>query len=146
MVTIGRKEKSSLLTRSFKSPKWEFDLHLYFLLIFLFPTTLTEKSVTTSFTQFWNWTLVKFIQLIISYLIFRAVRNFIQRSGRKNLYFYQIALIGFVGGSASTIVFYFTLNYSNFLNTERSYLSFLISNAYSGFIISPFSFFFFTSF
>ena len=126
-----------LLTKSFKSPKWEFDLHLYFLLIFLFPTTLTEKSVTTSFTQFWNWTLVKFIQLIISYLIFHAVRNFIHRSGRKNLYFYQISLIGFVGGSASTIIIYLTLNYSDFLITERSYLSFLIANGLMGAVWLP---------
>jgi len=126
-----------LLVKSFKSPKWEFDLYLYFLLIFLFPTTLTEKSTTSSFTQLWHWTLVKFIQLITSYLIFRAVRNFLQRTGRKYLRFHQIALIGFVGGSVSTIFIYFLLNYTDFLQTERSYLSFLISNGLMGAVWLP---------
>ena len=132
MAILGRQARSSLLIRSLKSPKWELDLYLYFSIIFLFPSSLSEKSVTSSFTHFWHWSLVKFIQLVISYLFFRAVQNFINRSGRRNLYLYQIALIGFVGGSTSTIVFYFTLNYSNFLNTERNYLSFLISNALMG--------------
>jgi hypothetical protein len=65
------------------------------------------------------------------------VRNFINRSGRRNLYLYQVAIIGFAGGAVSTIVFYFTLNYSNFLNTERNYLSFLISNALMGLVWLP---------
>jgi hypothetical protein len=103
----------------------------------LFPTTLTEKSTTSSFTQLWHWTLVKFIQLITSYLIFRAVRNFLQRTGRKYLRFHQIALIGFVGGSVSTIFIYFLLNYTDFLQTERSYLSFLISNGLMGAVWLP---------
>ena len=137
MAILGRQARSSLLIRSLKSPKWELDLYLYFSIIFLFPSSLSEKSVTSSFTHFWHWSLVKFIQLVISYLFFRAVQNFINRSGRRNLYLYQIALIGFVGGSASTIVFYFTLNYSNFLNTERNYLSFLISNALMGLVWLP---------
>jgi len=137
MAILGRQARSSLLIRSLKSPKWELDLYLYFSIIFLFPSSLSEKSVTSSFTNFWHWSLVKFIQLVISYLFFRAVQNFINRSGRRNLYLYQIALIGFVGGSASTIVFYFTLNYSNFLNTERNYLSFLISNALMGLVWLP---------
>ena len=137
MAILGRQARSSLLIRSLKSPKWELDLYLYFSIIFLFPSSLSEKSVTSSFTHFWHWSLVKFIQLVISYLFFRAVQNFINRSGRRNLYLYQIALIGFVGGAASTIVFYFTLNYSNFLNTERNYLSFLISNALMGLVWLP---------
>ena len=137
MAILGRQARSSLLIRSLKSPKWELDLYLYFSIIFLFPSSLSEKSVTSSFTHFWHWSLVKFIQLVISYLFFRAVQNFINRSGRRNLYLYQIALIGFVGGSTSTIVFYFTLNYSNFLNTERNYLSFLISNALMGLVWLP---------
>ena len=137
MAILGRQARSSLLIRSLKSPKWELDLYLYFSIIFLFPSSLSEKSVTSSFTHFWHWSLVKFIQLVISYLFFRVVQNFINRSGRRNLYLYQIALIGFVGGSASTIVFYFTLNYSNFLNTERNYLSFLISNALMGLVWLP---------
>jgi len=137
MAILGRQARSSLLIRSLKSPKWELDLYLYFSIIFLFPSSLSEKSVTSSFTNFWHWSLVKFIQLVISYLFFRAVQNFINRSGRRNLYLYQIALIGLVGGSASTIVFYFTLNYSNFLNTERNYLSFLISNALMGLVWLP---------
>ena len=137
MAILGRQARSSLLIRSLKSPKWELDLYLYFSIIFLFPSSLSEKSVTSSFTHFWHWSLVKFIQLVISYLFFRAVQNFTNRSGRRNLYLYQIALIGFVGGSASTIVFYFTLNYSNFLNTERNYLSFLISNALMGLVWLP---------
>ena len=137
MAILGRQARSSLLIRSLKSPKWELDLYLYFSIIFLFPSSLSEKSVTSSFTHFWHWSLVKFIQLVISYLFFRVVQNFINRSGRRNLYLYQIALIGFVGGAASTIVFYFTLNYSNFLNTERNYLSFLISNALMGLVWLP---------
>ena len=137
MAILGRQARSSLLIRSLKSPKWELDLYLYFSIIFLFPSSLSEKSVTSSFTHFWHWSLVKFIQLVISYLFFRVVQNFINRSGQRNLYLYQIALIGFVGGSASTIVFYFTLNYSNFLNTERNYLSFLISNALMGLVWLP---------
>jgi len=137
MAILGRQARSSLLIRSLKSPKWELDLYLYFSIIFLFPSSLSEKSVTSSFTHFWHWSLVKFIQLVISYLFFRAVQNFINRSGRRNLYLYQIALIGFVGGAVSTIVFYFTLNYSNFLNTERNYLSFLISNALMGLVWLP---------
>jgi len=137
MVVLGRQARSSLLIRSLKSPKWELDLYLYFSIIFLFPSSLSEKSVTSSFTHFWHWSLVKFIQLVISYLLFRAVRNFINRSGRRNLYLYQVAIIGFAGGAVSTIVFYFTLNYSNFLNTERNYLSFLISNALMGLVWLP---------
>jgi hypothetical protein len=65
------------------------------------------------------------------------VRNFINRSGPRNLYLYQVAIIGFAGGAVSTIIFYFTLNYSNFLNTERNYLSFLISNALMGLVWLP---------
>ena len=137
MAIFDRQARPSLLIRSLRSPKWELDLYLYFSIIFLFPSSLSEKSVTSSFTHFWHWSLVKFIQLVISYLFFRVVQNFINRSGRRNLYLYQIALIGFVGGSASTIVFYFTLNYSNFLNTERNYLSFLISNALMGLVWLP---------
>jgi len=137
MAILGRQARSSLLIRSLKSPKWELDLYLYFSIIFLFPSSLSEKSVTSSFTHFWHWSLVKFIQLVISYLFFRAVRNFINRSGRRNLYLYQVAIIGFAGGAVSTIVFYFTLNYSNFLNTERNYLSFLISNALMGLVWLP---------
>ena len=137
MAILGRQARPSLLIRSLRSPKWELDLYLYFSIIFLFPSSLSEKSVTSSLTQFWHWSLVKFAQLIISYLFFRTVRNFINRSGRRNLYLYQIALIGFVGGSASTIVFYFTLNYSSFLNTERNYLSFLISNGLMGLVWLP---------
>ena len=137
MAILGRQARSSLLIRSLKSPKWELDLYLYFSIIFLFPSSLSEKSVTSSFTHFWHWSLVKFIQLVISYLFFRAVQNFINRSGRRNLYLYQVAIIGFAGGAASTIVFYFTLNYSNFLNTERNYLSFLISNALMGLVWLP---------
>ena len=137
MAILGRQARSSLLIRSLKSPKWELDLYLYFSIIFLFPSSLSEKSVTSSFTHFWHWSLVKFIQLVISYLFFRAVRNFINRSGRSNLYLYQVAIIGFAGGAVSTIVFYFTLNYSNFLNTERNYLSFLISNALMGLVWLP---------
>jgi len=137
MAILGRQARSSLLIRSLKSPKWELDLYLYFSIIFLFPSSLSEKSVTSSFTHFWHWSLVKFIQLVISYLFFRSVRNFIYRSGRRNLYLYQVAIIGFAGGAVSTIVFYFTLNYSNFLNTERNYLSFLISNALMGLVWLP---------
>ena len=137
MVVLGRQVRSNLLIRSLKSSKWEFDLHLYFLVIFLFPASLTEKSVTSSFTQLWHWSLVKSAQLIISYFIFRTIRNYIQRSGRKSLFFYQISLIGFVGGSASSIVIYFTLNYSNFLYTERSYLSFFVSNGLMGAVFMP---------
>jgi len=137
MAILGRQARSSLLIRSLKSPKWELDLYLYFSIIFLFPSSLSEKSVTSSFTNFWHWSLVKFIQLVISYLFFRAVQNFINRSGRRNLYLYQVAIIGFAGGAVSTIVFYFTLNYSNFLNTERNYLSFLISNALMGLVWLP---------
>ena len=137
MAILGRQARSSLLIRSLKSPKWELDLYLYFSIIFLFPSSLSEKSVTSSFTNFWHWSLVKFIQLVISYLFFRAVQNFINRSGRRNLYLYQVAIIGFAGGAASTIVFYFTLNHSNFLNTERNYLSFLISNALMGLVWLP---------
>ena len=137
MAILGRQARSSLLIRSLKSPKWELDLYLYFSIIFLFPSSLSEKSVTSSFTHFWHWSLVKFIQLVISYLFFRAVQNFINRSGRRNLYLYQVAIIGFAGGAVSTIVFYFTLNYSNFLNTERNYLSFLISNALMGLVWLP---------
>lgn len=137
MAILGRQARSSLLIRSLKSPKWELDLYLYFSIIFLFPSSLSEKSVISSFTHFWHWSLVKFIQLVISYLFFRAVRNFINRSGRRNLYLYQVAIIGFAGGAVSTIVFYFTLNYSNFLNTERNYLSFLISNALMGLVWLP---------
>ena len=137
MAILGRQARSSLLIRSLKSPKWELDLYLYFSIIFLFPSSLSEKSVTSSFTHFWHWSLVKFIQLVISYLFFRVVQNFINRSGRRNLYLYQVAIIGFAGGAASTIVFYFTLNYSNFLNTERNYLSFLISNALMGLVWLP---------
>jgi len=137
MAILGRQARSSLLIRSLKSPKWELDLYLYFSIIFLFPSSLSEKSVTSSFTHFWHWSLVKFIQLVILYLFFRAVQNFTNRSGRRNLYLYQVAIIGFAGGAASTIVFYFTLNYSNFLNTERNYLSFLISNALMGLVWLP---------
>ena len=137
MAILGRQARSSLLIRSLKSPKWELDLYLYFSIILLFPSSLSEKSVTSSFTNFWHWSLIKFIQLVISYLFFRTVRNLINRSGRRNLYLYQVAIIGFAGGAVSTIVFYFTLNYSNFLNTERNYLSFLISNALMGLVWLP---------
>ena len=137
MINPSQQDRLSLLTKSFKSPKWEFDLYLYFFLVFLFPASLSERNTTSSFTQFWHWTLVKFIQLIFSYLIFRIVRNFLQRSGRKYLYLHQISLIGFVVGFASTIIIYFTLYYTNFIYTERNYLSFFISNAFMGAVWLP---------
>ena len=137
MLTLRPQERSNLLIRSFKSQKWEFDLYLYFFLVFLFPASLSERSTTSSFTQFWHWTVVKFIQLIFSYLIFRSVRNFFHHSGRKFFYLYQISLIGFVGGFASTIVIYFILNYTNFIYTERNYLSFFISNGFMGAVWLP---------
>ena len=137
MVILRRKGRSSLLIRSLKSPKWEFDLYLYFFIIFLFPASLSEKNTTSSFTQFWHWALVKFIQLIFSYFIFRAVKNFLQSIGRMYFYVYQISIIGFVGGMASTVVFFFTLNYTNFIYTERGYLSFSISNGFMGAVWLP---------
>jgi hypothetical protein len=137
MLTQKREERSSLLIRSLKSPKWEIDLYLYFFIIFLFPASLSERTTTSSFTQFWHWTLVKFIQLIFAYFIFSAVKNFLHSIGRKYFYFYQVTLIGFVGGFASTLVIFFTLISTNFIDTERNYLSFFISNAFMGAVWLP---------
>jgi len=137
MLTEQRKERSSLLIRSLKSPKWEIDLYLYFFIIFLFPAALSERTTTSSFTQFWHWTLVKFIQLIFAYFIFNAVKNFLHSIGRKYFYFYQVTLIGFFGGFASTLVIFFTLISTNFIDTERNYLSFFISNAFMGAVWLP---------
>jgi hypothetical protein len=120
-----------------KSPKWEIDLYLYFFIIFLFPASLSERTTTSSFTQFWHWTLVKLIQFIFAYFIFSAVKNFLHSIGRKYFYFYQVTLIGFAGGFASTLVIFFTLISTNFIDTERNYLSFFISNAFMGAVWLP---------
>lgn len=137
MLTQKREERSSLLIRSLKSPKWEIDLYLYFFIIFLFPASLSERTTTSSFTQFWHWTLVKLIQFIFAYFIFSAVKNFLHSIGRKYFYFYQVTLIGFAGGFASTLVIFFTLISTNFIDTERNYLSFFISNAFMGAVWLP---------
>jgi len=46
-------------------------------------------------------------------------------------------LIGFAGGSASAIIVYLTLNFTNFLYTERSDLSFFITTGLVGMIWLP---------
>ena len=46
-------------------------------------------------------------------------------------------LIGFAGGSASAIIVYLTLNFTNFLYTERSDLSFFISTGVVGMVWLP---------
>jgi hypothetical protein len=46
-------------------------------------------------------------------------------------------LIGFVGGSASTTVIYLTLNFSDFLYTQRSYLSYFLSTGMMGVVWLP---------
>ena len=137
MLTLEQKENSTLLIRSLKSRIWEFDLYLYFFLVFLFPASLSERSTTSSFTQFWHWTLVKFIQLIFSYFIFSTIKIFLHRSGRKYFYLYQIFIIGFVGGFASTFVIYLPLEYTNFIYTERNLFSFFTSNALMGAVWLP---------
>ena len=135
-ATVQRK-KNNLLVASVKSKKWEIDLHLYFLIIILFPTSITEKSVTSSLSQFWYWTLLKFVQLIIAYFIFRAVKNYLQSMGKTKFNIYQIIFIGFAVGSTSSFIFYLVLNYANFFYSERTYLSFFISNGFMGAIWLP---------
>ena len=46
-------------------------------------------------------------------------------------------LIGFAGGSASAIIVYLTLNFTNFLYTERDYLSYFIGGGIVGMIWLP---------
>jgi len=139
MAILDRAARSNLLIRSFKSPKWEIDLYLYFFLVFIIaiPASLSERSVTASLTQLWHWELVKLTQIIFTYLFLRIVKNFLQSRGRNHLYLYQVSLIGFIGGSSSTIFVYLGLNISNFLETDRNYLSFFIGNGVMGILLLP---------
>ena len=139
MVTLARKERSSLLIRSLKSSKWELDLSLYFFLalIIVGPAALSEREVTASFTQLWHWILVKIAQVFLAYIFYRTIRNLCQSMGLKQLYLHQLMLIGFAGGSASAIIVYLTLNFTNFLYTQRSDLSFFISTGVVGMIWLP---------
>ena len=139
MVTLARKERSSLLIRSLKSSKWELDLSLYFFLalIIVGPAALSEREVTASFTQLWHWILVKIAQVFLAYIFYRTIRNLCQSMGLKQLYLHQLMLIGFAGGSASAIIVYLTLNFTNFLDTQRSDLSFFISTGVVGMIWLP---------
>ena len=139
MVTLARKERSSLLIRSLKSSKWELDLSLYFFLalIIVGPAALSEREVTASFTQLWHWILVKIAQVFLSYIFYRTVRDLLQSMNIRKFYIHQLMLIGFAGGSASAIIVYLTLNFTNFLYTQRSDLSFFISTGVVGMIWLP---------
>ena len=139
MVTLARKERSSLLIRSLKSSKWELDLSLYFFLalIIVGPAALSEREVTASFTQLWHWILVKIAQVFLSYIFYRTVRDLLQSMNIRKFNIHQLMLIGFAGGSASAIIVYLTLNFTNFLYTQRSDLSFFISTGVVGMIWLP---------
>ena len=139
MVTLARKERSSLLIRSLKSSKWELDLSLYFFLalIIVGPAALSEREVTASFTQIWHWILVKIAQVFLSYIFYRTVRDLLQSMNIRKFNIHQLMLIGFAGGSASAIIVYLTLNFTNFLYTQRSDLSFFISTGVVGMIWLP---------
>jgi len=57
--------------------------------------------------------------------------------GLTRLYIHQMMLIGFIGGSASAIIIYLIRNFTNFLDTERSHLSFFISAGVVGMVWLP---------
>jgi len=139
MVIAEKQNRSNLLIRSLTSPKWELDLYLYFILValVLIPAALTERSVVKSITEFIHWILIKFIQFAIAYVIFLLISNYLIRNGKKYLYLYQMSIIGFIGGSSTSIFVYLVLNYTNFVQSDRSYLSYFFGTGLMGAIWLP---------